>query len=101
MGGKTPVILRDDYTAYLELYKNQLWFHVDVRRWSPQVKRQCSEDITKLLDLVNRPLLALIVEDNIKLMKFAKAFKWKQMTTLPTKDGRTAFVYVSPNKLGV
>lgn len=92
---KTPVVLKDNYTIYLEFFSNHLWIHVDVRNWTAKIKKEFKEDVDTLIKLVNRPLLAFIVEDNVKLLKFAKLFKWKQKATTHAKDGKLAFIYVS------
>lgn len=75
---KIPVVLRDDYTMYLELYEGMLWFHTDVRRWTNKIKKDFIKDLNTLQTLVNVPLVAMI--DNIKLAKFAEliGFKYEQ-----------------------
>jgi len=75
---KIPVVLRDDYTMYLELYEGMLWFHTDVRRWTNKIKKDFIKDLNTLQTLVNVPLVAMI--DNIELAKFAEliGFKYEQ-----------------------
>jgi hypothetical protein len=77
---KVPVVIREDYTMLLELYDNFLWFHTDVRKWTPKVKTKYLEDLNLLQHLVSVPLVALIAETNTKLEKFAKTigFNFKQ-----------------------
>jgi hypothetical protein len=57
---KVPVVLRDDYTMYLELHDAALWFHTDVHKWSQEVKKKYLEDLNLLQYLTNVPLLALV-----------------------------------------
>ena len=42
---KVPVVLRDDYTMYLELHEAALWFHTDVHKWSQEVKKDFIKDL--------------------------------------------------------
>ena len=64
----------------LELHNNLIWFHTDVRKWTPTVKAKYLEDLNLLQHLVSVPLVALIEETNTKLTKFSKTigFEFKQ-----------------------
>jgi hypothetical protein len=73
---KVPVVLRDDYTMYLELHDAALWFHTDVHRWSQEIKKKYLEDLDLLQYLTNVPLLALVEEENTKLAKFGRLTGW-------------------------
>lgn len=75
---KVPVVLRKNYTMYLELCEAMLWFHTDVHRWTKKIKKDFIKDLDTLQTLVNVPLVALV--DNIKLAKFAEliGFKYEQ-----------------------
>jgi hypothetical protein len=77
---KVPVVLRDDYTMYLEFFEGMLWFHTDVHKWTPEVKAKYLEDLNLLQYLVNSPLLAMINKRDKKLTKFTKVigFKYEQ-----------------------
>lgn len=77
---KVPVVIRDDYTMLLELHDNFLWFHTDVRKWTPTVKAKYLEDLNLLQYLTSIPLVALLEEGNTKLAKFGKTigFEFKQ-----------------------
>jgi hypothetical protein len=77
---KVPVVLRDDYTMFLELFEGMLWFHTDVHRWTSEVKTKYLEDLNLLQYLVNSPLLAMINKRDKKLTKFTKVigFKYEQ-----------------------
>ena len=77
---KVPVVLREDYTMYLELHDAALWFHTDVHKWSQEIKKKYLEDLNLLQDLTNCPFVAMINQRNKKLSKFAKVigFKYEQ-----------------------
>ena len=77
---KVPVVIRDDYTMLLELHDNLIWFHTDVRKWTPTVKAKYLEDLNLLQYLTSIPLVALVENGNTKLAKFGKSigFEFKQ-----------------------
>ena len=80
MSFKVPVVIREDYTMLLELHDNFIWFHTDVRKWTPTVKVKYLEDLNLLQHLVSIPIVALIENKNTKLAKFSKTigFEFKQ-----------------------
>jgi hypothetical protein len=77
---KVPVVIREDYTMLLELHNNLIWFHSDVRKWTPEVKTKYLEDLNLLQHLVSVPLVAFASDENTKLVKFGKSigFEFKQ-----------------------
>lgn len=90
---KTPVVNRQDYTMYLELYADMLWFHTDVHKWNKEVKIKYLEDLNLLQHLVNVPLVALVEEDNKKLAKFGEVTGWKLFDKINTQEGKVGYVY--------
>jgi hypothetical protein len=93
--GKVPVCIREDYIFYLEFYENLLWFHIDIKRWSPRVKKDCQSDFALIEDLIGKPIYALIREDDIKLARFAKSFGWSEKCQISLLDGSKAFIYTN------
>jgi hypothetical protein len=83
---KVPVVLRDDYTMYLELHDAALWFHTDVHKWSQEVKNKYLEDLNLLQYLTNVPLLALVEEENTKLAKFGKLTGWEVLKSIEVNN---------------
>jgi hypothetical protein len=73
---KIPVVNKEDYTMYLELFEGMLWFHTDVRKWTPTVKTKYLEDLNLLQYLVSVPIVALVANDNVKLAKFGEVTGW-------------------------
>ena len=94
-GVKVPVCIREDYVIYLELFDNLLWFHIDINRWSAEVKKNCQKDFSSLDGLIGKPIFALIREDDIKLARFAKSFGWSEKCQIDLLDGSKAFIYTS------
>lgn len=90
---KVPVVVREDYIMYLELFDNLLWFHTDVFKWSPQVKLKFTEDLNLLHYLVGVPIVALVDEDNTKLAKFGEKTGWFKDQEIMTKENKKAYIY--------
>lgn len=95
MSVKVPVCIREDYIFYLEVFDNLLWFHIDIKRWSAKVKKNCQKDFSVIDDLIGKPIFALIREDDIKLARFAKSFGWSEKCQIDLLDGSKAFIYTS------
>ena len=93
MSVKIPVVNKRNYTMYLEFYNDLLWFHSDVHKWSNEVKKNYLKDLDTLQDLVEVPLVALVEEDNKKLIKFGKVTGWKVMNKLNLNNGKVGLVY--------
>jgi hypothetical protein len=79
---KIPVVNREYYTMYLELFEGMLWFHTDVRKWNKEVKVKYLEDLNLLQYLTNVPLVALVDVDNKKLAKFGRSTGWYKINEL-------------------
>lgn len=90
---KVPVVIRYDYTMYLEKYADMLWFHTDVRNWSSKVKTRYLEDLNLLQYLVDVPLVAMVEEDNKKLAKFGKVTGWKEIDSMILNNGKVGKIY--------
>lgn len=88
---KVPVVNRVDYTMYLELHADMLWFHTDVYNWTAEVKKRFITDLNVLQTLVSVPLLAVI--DNPKLAKFAKSIGFKYEEPVKGVDGNEYDIY--------
>jgi hypothetical protein len=90
---KVPVVIREDYTMLLELHENLIWFHTDVRKWTPAVKTKYLEDLNLLQHLVSVPLVALIEETNTKLVKFSKTIGFKFTQPSLGQDNKMYHIY--------
>lgn len=80
---------------YLEFFEEFLWFHIDIKRWSVEVKKNCKKDFASIQDLIDIPILALVREDDIKLARFAQSFGWLKKCQIVLLDGSKAFIYAS------
>lgn len=83
---KVPVVNREHYTMYLELYEGMLWFHTDVRKWTPVIKTKYLEDLNLLQYLTDIPLAALVDIENSKLAKFGISTGWLKINQLNIND---------------
>ena len=90
---KVPVVVRNDYVMYLEFFAGMNWFHTDVFKWTPKVKKKYLEDLNLLQYLVGTPLVALVEEDNTKLAKFGKSTGWKLEQPLKLDNGQLGYIY--------
>jgi len=90
---KVPVVIREDYTMLLELHDGLLWFHTDVRKWTPQVKVKYLGDLHLLQYLTDVPLVAMVHEDNTKLAKFARTIGFEFKQPLLGQDKKMYHIY--------
>jgi hypothetical protein len=90
---KVPVVNRRDYTMYLELFSGMLWFHTDVYRWTAAVKKEYLKDLDVLQNLTAVPLVAMLDEDNSKLIKFAETIGFKHVQPFVGQDNRMYLIY--------
>ena len=90
---KVPVVIREDYTMLLELHDNLIWFHTDVRKWTPEIKVKYLEDLNLLQHLVSVPLVALVEETNTKLAKFGKTIGFKFKQDFISQDNKMYHIY--------
>ncbi len=90
---KVPVVIREDYTMLLELFDNLLWFHTDVRKWTPSVKTKFLEDLNLLQHLVAMPLVAMVHEDNKKLAKFGSRIGFEFKQNFRSQDNKMYHIY--------
>ena len=90
---KVPVVNRKDYTMYLELFSGMLWFHTDVYRWTAAVKKEYLKDLDVLQSLTSTPLVAMLDEDNSKLIKFAETIGFKHVQPFVGQDNRMYLIY--------
>jgi len=90
---KVPVVIREDYTMLLELHADLIWFHTDVRKWTPTVKAKYLEDLNLLQHLVSVPLVAIAHEDNKKLVKFGKSIGFEFKQDFINQDNQMYHIY--------
>lgn len=93
VSSKVPVVNREQYTMYLEMYEGFLWFHTDVRKWTSKIKKKYIEDLNKLQEELSPFIVALIREDNTKLAKFAKSINFNYETTIKGLDNMNHYIY--------
>ena len=63
-----------------------LWFHTDVFKWTPKVKKEYLKDLDSLQNLVTVPLAALVEETDSKLAKFGLSTGWTKFNKLTLND---------------
>ena len=90
---KTPVVIRENYTMYLELFDNFLWFHTDLGKWTSNIKQEFIKDLKTLQSLLPLPLVAMVQEDNSKLGKFGTILGWTKGKDIMLNNGSKANIY--------
>ena len=99
---KKEVVRTDDYTMYIEFEFGVYWFHCDIRKWSPDVKRAFTKDLNKVQTELNQPLLALVPFGSTKLRKFGLSIKgWEKLKDVAQTDGQTAEIGIRSLKWAV
>lgn len=93
IGGKVPVVQRQDYIMYLEHYEGMPWFHTDVFRWSTEVKAKYLEELNLLQHLLGTPMIALIDPKNSKLVKFATIIGFQFEQPFMLNNGTVQHIY--------
>lgn len=78
---------------YLETYEKYNWFHTDVVKWTVKIKKKYIEDLNRLQEELSPFIVALIREDNTKLVKFAKSINFKYETTIKGLDNMNHHIY--------
>jgi hypothetical protein len=90
---KVPVVLRDDYTMFLELSEGMLWFHTDVYKWTAEIKAKYLEDLNMLQYLTNCPLVAIVNQRDKKLSKFGSVIGFKHEQPFLGNDKQMYDIY--------
>ena len=88
---KFPVVNREEYIMYLELFNNLYFLHTDVFRWSAEIKKKYLIDLNQIQSLLNAPLYGLV--DNDKLGKFGETIGFKFVNYAVGADGHTYKIY--------
>jgi hypothetical protein len=86
---KVPVVLKPEYTMYLEDFNRMLWFHTDVYNWNKTIKSKFIKDLNVLQSLVTIPLAALVDDNNKKLIKFSRVVGFVPVDILHGTDNKT------------
>lgn len=90
---KVPVLVHEHYIMYIEEFNDLYWFHTDVFKWSSSVKKTYVRDLDRLQQVANKPLYALIEQENTKLNKFAKSIGFKEKETTVLNNNKQAYIF--------
>lgn len=90
---KTPVVNREYYIIYLEVFNNMYWLHTDVFKWTSKIKKSFIIDLDVLQDLVDSPLYGLVEQDNKKLSKFGESIGFCYIKDLKGNDDNVYKIY--------
>jgi hypothetical protein len=84
---KTPVIQSKDYTVYVEIVQGLIFIHMDVHRWTKEVKKQFTTDWLQWASEQNKPLYAMPFIDNLKMDKWVAMCGFKLFEMHQCTDG--------------
>jgi hypothetical protein len=90
---KIPVVNKQHYTMYLELFNGLLWFHTDVHEWTATIKNSFIKDLDMLQHLLEIPLVAMSRDSNKKLIKFGESIGFKYKRDILGKDNHMYVIY--------
>jgi hypothetical protein len=93
---KLPVAQTDNFIIYLEHYKDFVWLHTDVYKWSPKIKKVFTSILDHIQQTLQSDLLGLV--DNDKLGKFGKAIGFNFYKTVLGYDNKEYDVFIRRNK---
>lgn len=82
---KTPVVIQPAYTIYFERFADRTWIHMDVHKWTPEIKKELVQVQSLLQMMHSEPFYCL--SDNPKLEKFAQSIGYEYLETLHCDDG--------------
>jgi hypothetical protein len=97
---KTPVIMSEDYTVFLEYYQGLSIVHCDCYKWSKDVKRQLTEDWNKLVSIHRKPIYAIHEIDDEKHLKFLTMMGFSLNNNFVGADGKERQLFVRSNQHG-
>lgn len=91
---KTPVIVSKDYTVYTEQVDTYVFIHMDVHRWSKDIKNCFMKDWNTWANQQVTDLLAMPFIDNIKMEKWVKMCGFNLLENHLCTDGVTRKLYI-------
>lgn len=91
---KTPVIVSDDYTVYVEPVQSYIFIHMDVHRWSKTIKNKFMKEWTAWVTKQDQPLYAMPFIDDEKMVKWSKICGFKLLENHLCTDGIMRKLYV-------
>lgn len=91
--GKTPVVNREHYVIYLEVFNDMYWVHTDIFKWSADIKKEYIKDLNTLQGLSDSPYYGLVEDSNTKLSKFGKTIGFRFIKDLKGNDGKMYKIY--------
>lgn len=78
---------------YLEEFGTLPWFHTDVYRWTPDIKKSFLDDLDNLQRQLPVPIIAISEATNKKLLKFGKSIGFKYEADWEDINGTLYHIY--------
>lgn len=89
---KQVVISKEHYDMHVEQHEGYWFFHVDIHKWTPSVKRKYMEDLEAVYAVFN-PLYAIPQDVDKKRAKFGDITGFYPIGECVCNDGRTRSIY--------
>jgi hypothetical protein len=89
---KVPVVETKDFIIYLEHYKDLVWLHIDVHKWTPKIKKSFINMLDYIQNTLATNLFALV--DNNKLGKFSNSIGFTFYKTVLGFDNNQYKVFI-------
>ena len=90
---KTPVAYNHNYILYFDYFDGQTFIHCDCFKWNKKVRLELQQDVSTLVSLHKKPILALHDIEDIKHRKFLKLMKFESHSDIACTDGKTRQIF--------
>lgn len=91
---RVPVIIKPSYVVSFERYNDITWIHCIVEKWTPNIRRQLSQDFETLVYLHDDPIYAIHEIGDQKHEKFLALFKFSYLQNITGADGIERQIYI-------
>lgn len=91
---RVPVIVKPEYEVLFQRYDGLTWIHCNVKKWSPTIRRQLSQDFESLVYLHDDPIFAIHEIGDTKHEKFLALFKFTFLRSIVGTDNVERHVYI-------
>ena len=94
--GKTPVIIRDHYVVYFEVWEGMTFIHCDVFKWNKTIREDLKHNFSLLKKLHRSPIYA-VHEQHLgnKHKKFLSTFGFVHFADHMDTKGNPIEIYIN------
>lgn len=93
---KVPVIIRDHYIAYFEVWEGMTFIHCDVYKWNKTIRKDLENNFKSLKKLHRTPIYALHEQHlGSKHKKFLTKFGFKHFANHTDIEGNPVEIFIN------